>query len=141
MINAISSIKDENKDSRKILIGKDEKGQIPLFLAAKNNKRKIVEVLQKNGINQDQDNNRDHQARIEHGNDRLVTELCHHLRDEEITKRDIDNNNIFHFACLSDQSCKMMTTLLNALTRYETDNASTRQNMFSDLFCKGNINQ
>ena len=115
-------------------------------MAAQNNKREIVEVLQKNGINLEQNNNRDHQSRtplmvaLEHGNHKLVTELCKHLRDEEMTKKDIDDNNIFHFACLSDHPGKMMTILLNALTTNAADNASTRQNLFSDLLCEGNIN-
>ena len=140
-------IQDENKDFRKILIEKDEKGHTSFFLAAQNNKREIVEVLQKNGINQKPDNNKDHQARtplmvaLEQGNDKVVLELCKHLMDEEITKKDIDDNNIFHFACLSDHPGKMMTILLNALTKNVADNVSTRQNMFSDLLCEGNINQ
>jgi ankyrin repeat protein len=144
---AMFLIQDENKDSRKILLEKDEKGQTSFFLAAQNNQREIVEVLQKNGINQEPDNNKDHQARtplmvaLEHGNDKVVTELCQHLRDEEMTKRDIDDNNIFHFACISEHPCKMMTILLNALTKNTADNASTRQDMFSDLLCEGNINQ
>jgi hypothetical protein len=78
---------------------------------------------------------------IEHGNEKLVTELCQHLNHEEMTKRDIDDNNIFHFACISDNPGKMMTTLLNALTKYAAGNASTRQNMFSVMLCEGNINQ
>ena len=39
---------------------------------------------------------------------KLVIELCKDLSDKEMYKKDIDENNILHYACGSDNSIQMM---------------------------------
>ena len=77
---------------------------------------------------------------LEQGSEKLVTELCKDLNEREKKQKDIDENNIFHYACLSDQPGKMMVTLLNALQE-NPDDATGKFKLFSDLFFEGNFNQ
>ena len=71
---------------------------------------------------------------LECGNCQVVNEIFKSLRDKDIETTDSDDNNIFHFACMSETSGKVMITLLGEMR--------TRNNHLTQVMLgKGNTNK